>query len=236
MDLPAELFVKPVEGDDDLFAFRFDFEGKAADGQELVTEADNGDLIIEGYAAVFEGDDREGENFVDGAFTRGIKDALTRPSGIPLCFNHRHPSVLGKVLELVEEKGMGLKMRARVDGAIKTHPEMGTYYNQIKNGTLRALSVGGFFQRADTPVGPKIAECDFTEISVVPVPAHAGTNFAVVAGKALEDLKVPRVPKVDGEVRDEDKYMIEEAIRMLDVTFERIKTRGKAKPKPNVTL
>jgi phage head maturation protease len=28
----------------------------------------NGDLIIEGYAAVWEGDDRYGENFIEGAF------------------------------------------------------------------------------------------------------------------------------------------------------------------------
>jgi len=48
MEFPAGVFLKPVPGDDDLFAFRFDFipEGKAIeDGQAtVVTEQPNGDL------------------------------------------------------------------------------------------------------------------------------------------------------------------------------------------------
>lgn len=224
-----EMFVQPVEGDDDLFAFRFDFEGKALDGQELVTELENGDLIIEGYAAVFDGTDREGENFTDGAFQHGIKAALERPSGLALCYHHKMDRALGKVLSLEEEEGKGLRMRARVDGAIRQHPELGTYYEQIKRGTLNALSVGGFFRRKLTENGPKISRCDFTEISVTPVPIHPGTNFAVVAGKALSDMELPRKPKkatLESDIRDSDANVLAEIAGMWNTILDSIERRG----------
>ena len=183
MDFPAESFLRPVEGDDDLFAFVIPMERKAL-GDEQVHVDENGDLIIEGYAAVWEGEDREGENFAPGAFQRAAKSFLESPAA--LCFHHKRDKVLGKVLGL-EEDGKGLKMRARVDGAIKGHPELGTYYHQIKNGTLSGLSVGGFFKRALIEGKQRIADMDFTEISVTGVPVHAKPSFEVVAGKALDN-------------------------------------------------
>jgi hypothetical protein len=70
MDLPADLFVRPVENADDIFAFQFPvhLEGKALDdgtNSAIVEELDDGDLIIEGWAAEFEGQDRQGENFTE---------------------------------------------------------------------------------------------------------------------------------------------------------------------------
>ena len=55
--LPAEMYVKLVPGDEDLvqFSYNFTLDGKALDDGSLaptVTEDDNGDLIIAGYAAV----------------------------------------------------------------------------------------------------------------------------------------------------------------------------------------
>jgi len=200
MELPADFFVKPVEGHDDLIQFRYDFAVKALDDQQTVTVEENGDLIIEGYAAVFDGVDRQGENFAEGAFKRGIKSFLGGQAG--LCYHHKHDKLLGKVLELEEVEGKGLKMKARIDAAIKNHPELGVYYEQIRRGTLNALSVGGFFRRKLTELGQKIVDMDFTEISVTPVPVHPGTNFAVVAGKALEEA-VPAAPAVE-ETDDDD--------------------------------
>jgi HK97 family phage prohead protease len=201
--------VKPVAGSDDLFSFRFDFipEGKALDDTptDVVTEQENGDLIIEGWAAVFEGQDRQNENFIDGAFSKGIKAFLGGQAA--LCYHHDTGKCLGSVMELEEVEGKGLRMKARVDGAIRKHPELGTYYEQIKKGTLRALSVGGFFKRKLTAAGQKIAACDFTEISVTPVPIHPGTNFAVVAGKALKEL--PSIPEgVEDNIRKSDEDQI----------------------------
>lgn len=224
--LPVDSLVKPVEGHDDLIQFRYDFvlDGKALeDGgvEQTVTEQENGDLIIEGYAAVWDGNDRQGENFAPGAFERGIKSFLDGQAG--LCYHHKHDHLLGKVLDLREEEGKGLKMKARVDGAIRKHPVLGTYYEQIKNGSLNALSVGGFFKRALTEAGRRIVDMDFTEISVTPVPVHSGTNFSVVAGKALaSDISVPAVPEELEEIREEDARTINYLIEELDAVFTRI--------------
>jgi HK97 family phage prohead protease len=158
-------------------------------GQEaqLVDELDDGDLLLRGFAAIWDGVDRQNENFVPGAFTAAISDALTRAAGLPLCLHHDRSRALGEVLHL-SETDEGLLMVARVDGAIRHDPLLRTVYEQIKRGTLRALSVGGFFARKLTAAGYRIARADLTEISITPVPVLAGPNgpsFAVVAGKAL---------------------------------------------------
>jgi HK97 family phage prohead protease len=157
------------------------FEGKA-----LVKETgENGDLIIVGLAANFEGEDRQGENFMDGAFTPAINSFLAGSAA--LCYHHNSDFVLGKVLSLEEIAGKGLKMIARVDGAIRNDPRLAAIYAQIRKGTINGLSVGGFFRRKMTPLGPRIHEMDFSEISVTAVPVMAnGTSFTVDQGKALE--------------------------------------------------
>jgi hypothetical protein len=226
--LPDVAFLQPVEGHEDLFRFAVPMEQKALDNQEAVTVEENGDLVIEGYAAVWEGEDRQGENFAPGAFERASK-AFVEGQGA-LCFHHKHDHVLGRV-EHLQEDGKGLKMRARVDGAIANHPVLGTIYNQIKKGTLRGLSVGGFFKRAIIEGKQRIADMDFTEISVTGVPVHTGPSFAVVAGKALaSEIKVPdNVPDPnipEDEIREEDFYQIQYALESLSRVFERLEKRG----------
>lgn len=212
----------PVDGHDDLMQFRYDFslEGKSLEDQ-VVTETEDGDLIIEGYAAVFEGIDRQGENFAPGAFDRGIKSFLA--GSAPLCFNHKHDYVLGKVLDLREEEGKGLYMKARVDGATAKHPILGTLYQQIKKGTINALSVGGYFKRALTEAGRRIVDMDFTEISTTATPVHPGPSFAVVAGKALtSDIQEVKQIEVEGEIRESDLEQINWMIAELNGIFDRI--------------
>jgi len=225
MELPVESFIKPVPDSDDLFAFTYDFalEGKAlGDDHQVVTEAENGDLIIEGFAAVWDGEDREGENFAPGAFERGIKSFLGQSAA--LCFHHKRDHVLGKVLQL-EERDKGLYMKARVDGAIRQHPVLGTIYHQIKNGTLSGLSVGGWFKRAWMNGKRRIADMDFSEISVTGVPIHTGPSFAVIAGKALgNDEELPAPPEVEADISDEDVAVLENSLTRLDELITRIES------------
>lgn len=189
--MKLEDFLQPVDDDPELVHFDvpMEFEAKAlidgADDPDLLEE---GDLIIEGYGAVWEGKDRSGENFAEGAFEEGVKAFLD--GNAPLVFHHKKEKLLGKVLRM-EETPEGLKIRARVDGAIKDHPELGTLYKQIKKGTLKGLSVGGFFRRKLTGDGPRVVGLDMTEFSVTPVPVHAMPAFSVVAQKALEDFEPP---------------------------------------------
>lgn len=198
-DFPVEGMLAPVEGHDDLTEFMFDFTlGEKSLSDQIIEETADGDLIIEGYAAVFDGVDRQGENFAPGAFQRGCKAFLD--SQASLCYHHKKDMVLGKVLNLQEDE-KGLKMRARVDGATKNHPILGTIYEQVKRGTFNGLSVKGFFRRMMTPQGPRIGDMDFTEISITGVPVHPGTNFSVLAGKALGDTTLPLAPETQEDVR-----------------------------------
>jgi hypothetical protein len=154
----------------------FTFDGKALSTIELA----EGDLLLEGFAVIFAGLDRTLENFAAGSFRRACKAFLE--GSAPLCFHHKGSQVLGKVLEMSEVPGVGVRVKARVDGAIKDHPELGVIYQQIRKGTLTGLSMGGFFKR----LGNKIVDIDATELSVTGVPTHSEPGFTVVEGKALE--------------------------------------------------
>lgn len=161
------------------------------------TTLENGDLVISGYAAVWRGIDRTDENFVEGAFQRGIKSFLTRQA--TLAFHHRHDLGIGKVLELREDH-RGLWMKARVDYQPESSP-LRYIYNGIKKGTYNALSVGGYFGRRLTAKGWRINAVDITEISVTPVPAHPDTHFNVVAGKALREAAASDIDALVHEAR-----------------------------------
>lgn len=195
----ADLFVKPVTGHDDVIAFQFPFqlEGKAETG--AVTALDDGDLIIEGWAAVFEGDDRQGENFTDGAFTKGIKGFMNGSAS--LCFHHKSDIVLGEVLDLHEVEGKGLYMKARVDHQPESSPHR-WIYNAVKKRSMKGLSVGGFFKRAYIEGKRKIVDMDFTEVSITGVPVHSGPKFAIVAGKALDSGPIETAAADDAETFD----------------------------------
>jgi HK97 family phage prohead protease len=231
MELPAGLYLKPVEGDDDVFGFAI---GGKALTEESVTVEDNGDLIIRGYAAVWEGDDRQGENFAPGAFERASKAFIE--SGGPLCYHHKADHQLGAVTSLQEDT-KGLAFEARVDGEIQQDPKLARIYHQIKKGTLKGVSVGGFFKRALIEGKRKIADMDFSEISVTGVPMHTGPSFAVVAGKALTgELNVPEVvtPDVD-TIRDEDFREIQWSLDTIDRILSRIGQRGSDDSKTDPT-
>jgi HK97 family phage prohead protease len=222
MEFNPAMFVKPVEGDSELVAFTYGFglapEGKAGQPglmeDATVTELDDGDLLIEGYAADFTGVDREGENFAPGAFERGLKSFLGGQSA--LCYHHDSKAGIGKVLDL-KEIGDKLFMRARVDKQEPTSP-LHYIYNGIKKGSYRGLSAGGFFKRALTEAGRRIVDVDLTEFSVTPVPVHPGTGFNVVAGKALD---VGEKPEEDAETLPvEELQRASAALTQLTETLE----------------
>jgi HK97 family phage prohead protease len=154
----------------------FTFDGKALSA----IEAAEGDLLLEGWSVIFAGLDRTHENFAPGSFKRACKAFLE--GSAPLVFHHRGAMVLGKVLEMSEVAGVGVKVKCRVDGAIKDHPELGAVYHQIRKKTISGLSTGGFFKR----VGNMIVDIDMTELSVTGTPTHSSPSFEVVEGKALE--------------------------------------------------
>jgi HK97 family phage prohead protease len=229
--LTPDMFVKPVEGHDDLIAFQYGFglapEGKASVdiatiSPDTITELEDGDLLIEGWAANFDGIDRDGENFAPGAFQRGIENFLRGQAA--LCYHHKSDHGIGSVVDLKEVEGKGLYMKARVDHQPESSP-LRYIYNGIKKGTYKGLSVGGFFKRAMTTLGQRIADVDMTEISVTPVPVHAGTGFNVVAGKAL-DVGTPEEESDGPTIEDLERAVA--ALGPLVGKFEEFKALPKS--------
>lgn len=181
----ADMALKILDDGTEVAEFSYDFalDAKAMDDQ-IVTTNDDGSLYIEGYASDFDVD-RQDEAFEPGAFERGLDKYLT--TNPILLYHHQSGTALGQVEEAkIDSKGMFIK--ARVDA-----PEPGTliadYYRKIKNGTIRAFSVGGKFMRRMTPNGPRIFDVDLGEISVTPYPVNPRTLFAV-AGKAFDGIEV----------------------------------------------
>ena len=162
------------------------FEGKALQHVEALAD---GDLLIDGWIVRYGPDfmDRQNEWFGDGALSRGLKAFLD--GSAPLYYNHdRALGPIGKVLEAEEVRGQGVRFKARVDGVLKRHPTLGRIYEQIRRGTIRSASVGGYFKR----VANKIADMDILEFSATALPVgKAGVNFEVVAGKALTAARPP---------------------------------------------
>lgn len=199
--------------------FRYDFvlDQKATD----ITEDENGDLWIEGYASDF-GVDRQDEAFEPGAFDRGLKSFMERNP--VLLYHHKFDQALGQIVSSSLDD-VGLWVKARVD-----KPAAGSWaedvFNKVKRGTIKGFSVGGLFKRRNTPDGPRIFDCDLAEISVTPFPINPRTTFAVTAGKAFENVEVPDLPKIKGEVRAEDEDQVKWAIEMLSQVISRIEKRG----------
>lgn len=184
--------------------FTFDLDLKAADSNEafqMPVELENGDMLIEGIGANYDLD-REDEAFEEGAFTKGLKTFLA--GNAPLCYHHKMSDVIGKVIEAVPIAGKGIKIRAIVDHQPENSP-LRHIYEGIKKGRINQLSCGGIFKRRMTENGPRIHDVDLMEWSATPVAVGRGTNFSVIAGKALE-IKSTGVVEIGGaEVEEEEK-------------------------------
>jgi len=194
------------------------------DTKASVTEAGNGELIIEGYASDFE-NDRQDEAFEPGAFDTAIKSFMENPV---LLYHHNFERALGRVLELRRD-GKGLFMRAAVD-----KPAAGSWaediYSKIRSGTIKGLSVGGKFFRKHTESGPKIHRADLMEISVTPMPVNPRTLFAV-AGKAFEQLDDAELAGgekalTEAEILDELKSSLDTSEAIFDTILERCHSEG----------
>jgi HK97 family phage prohead protease len=194
----------------------FDF-GFTLDSKAMVEEADDGTIIIEGYASDF-GLDRQDEAFEPGAFEEGIKSFMDNPV---LLYHHKTDTALGQVEKLVP-KPQGLWVRARVD---KPEPNtiIADYARKIKSGVLRGFSVGGKFFRRMTPSGPRIFKCDLREVSVTPLPVNPRTLFAV-AGKAFDNMEGMDSPVVV------DTTDLEERIEKLDALFTTLEGKASSHP------
>lgn len=174
--------------------FTFDLDGKGADAS--VTELQDGDLLIEGWGANYD-IDREDEAFEEGAFRNALSKFLA--GNAPLCYHHKMDTVIGKVVSAEPVAGKGIKLRAIVDKQNEASPYH-HIYDGIKRGRINGLSCGGIFKRDRTK--NKIVDVDLLEWSATPVSVGRGTNFSVIAGKAME---LPFEGKAEDDPRKDEE-------------------------------
>ncbi|MBT8349003.1 MAG: hypothetical protein HKP62_06135, partial [Sulfurovum sp.] len=144
-----------------------------------VSEEDNA-IIIEGYANTTSAD-RVGDVVLQEAWSKGgMLNYLSNP--IVLAF-HDHSKPIGNVIEHSVDSN-GLRVVAKVFKAA------GNTYEFVKQGILRTFSVSFQVKDADYEQDKDlfyIKDLELLEISVVSVPANAGSVFSVRKSFDTED-------------------------------------------------
>jgi HK97 family phage prohead protease len=193
---------------------------------EKSVTTDEGDVIIEGYAADFEVD-RQGEAFLPGAFDDACEKA-TRAE-IPLLFEHDNKRQLGVIEELRVDPERGLWTRARIAKA-----QAGTWaedvVDKVRRGMMKGLSVRGLSRVTITKNGPRIGTIDLAEISVTPVPVQPGALFAVAQKSfeaAAEDIAAGEIEEVSDETAEALNYFAEK-VADLHAAYDRLEVASKA--------
>ena len=139
---------------------------------KFVDEADDGSVNIKGYASTND-TDRAGDVIEKEAWEKGGLDNYTNNPVV--LFNHDYNRPIGRATGL-ETDDRGLKITANISKSA------GDVTNLVKEGILRALSVGFRVKDADyieETDGLKISDAELFEISVVSVPANQSATFSV---------------------------------------------------------
>jgi HK97 family phage prohead protease len=187
---------------------------------------DEGDIIIEGYAADWE-KDRQNERFLRTAFDEAVKKAAD--GAIPLLLEHSNNHPLGVVEELRPDN-VGLWARARITAKAVSEAWDGAKgkIEMIRRGVMKGLSVRGHSWGKMTSDGPVIGHIDLAEISVTPVPVQPGALFAVVqkslpaegmtTADGVEEWAVGSTENFTGLTGE---YSEEEVRRTIDAYFKK---------------
>jgi len=139
---------------------------------KFVEEADDGSVNIKGYASTND-TDRAGDVIEKEAWEKGGLENYTNNPVI--LFNHDYNRPIGRATGL-ETDDRGLRITANISKSA------GDVTNLVKEGILRALSVGFRVKDADyieETDGLKISDAELFEISVVSVPANQAATFSV---------------------------------------------------------
>jgi HK97 family phage prohead protease len=171
------------------------------------------DGAIEGYASLFGEVDAARDMVMPGAFAQTLKQRGLRK--IPMLFQHDPAEPVGVWLELAEDF-RGLKARGRLIPDVARAREL---LSLLKAGAVDGLSIG--YRTVRGQIDPKtrvrrLYQVDLWEISIVTFPLLSGARVsavkaaapkmsrlraaaeaewrAMLAGQALSEHRVPRVP------------------------------------------
>ena len=151
---------------------------------EHVRVADDGSLIVSGWASNFDVD-RIGDQVTRDAIKAALDKYMRNPM---VLYNHKYSQPAGVVTKahVDDERGLWVEVklpRPRVPG-MPLH-----YWNLVKAGVLRGLSIGGKWTRTRLANGVNaLTAIDLRAISVAAsVPVNAGTLLSAQTAKAFQD-------------------------------------------------
>lgn len=193
--------------------FKWDFQFKRVEPEDPQDDH----IYIEGYASTF-AEDRDGEIVDPNAFNEeDMKIFMLNPT-LLVDHENRVRSVAGKIVKFAVDN-IGLRVRAMISNA----PDVESVRIKIKEGILRAFSIGGLFHFE----GNRIKRVQLHEISIVPVPANQYSLFQL-ATKAL-NLNKPKSGDqslLDTKEEAEEKSGLVDETRSLDDSSQKAESNG----------
>ncbi len=138
----------------------------------IKSSATNDDIIIEGYASVYNIVDKTNDIIRKGAFVSAINRS------IKLLWQHDQCKPIGTIKSLVEDD-YGLKMVAVINSKISTGREA---IELVKQQVIDGLSIGFFIKSFDqNNLGQRIiTETELIEISIVTFPANTQAQISKI--------------------------------------------------------
>lgn len=130
--------------------------------------------VIEGYAAIFNRRDLNGDIIAPGAFARTLKAGTT----IRMLYQHAAETPIGRWTSLKED-ARGLYVKGEI---ILSSPRANEVYELLAGGALDGLSIGYQTVRARKPRRGerRILDLDLWEVSVVTFPMASGARITHV--------------------------------------------------------
>lgn len=173
---------------------------------------DDGEVIVEGYAAVFNEDTDIGGFFIERIAPGAFADAIGRDD-VVFTFNHDDDTVMARTrsgtLELFEDD-RGLKMRSTLDPA---DPDVQRIHGKMKRGDLDKMSfafwpeVEEWDETGDMPVRT-IMQARLHDVSVVTVPAYDGTEIGLRSlERHRQDVRAHNFEAAQRRLRMKRKYL-----------------------------
>lgn len=183
---------------------------------EHVRVADDGSLIVSGWASNWDVD-RVGDQVTRDAMTKALGKYMRNPV---VLWNHKYDQPAGVVTKahVDDERGLWVEVklpRPEVSG-MPMH-----YWNLVKAGVLRGLSIGGAWTRTKLASGVNaLTAIDLREISVAAsVPVNAGTLLSTQTAKAFSDqpdaLAVARREAALARIASESAFLISQRLDLM---------------------
>ena len=155
-----------------------------------IRNADDGNVVVEGYAAVFDEETVIGNQWREQIARGAFRDAIGRDDVVFLINHAGLPLARTRsgTLELSEDE-VGLRIRAQLD---PTDPDVRSIIPKMKRGDLDKMSFAFIPTRqswSDEDQMPRrtIEEAELHDVSVVTTPAYSGTEIGIRS--ALESLE-----------------------------------------------